>query len=117
MWCRFYLSLYPSHREQMHRRVERFKNEAKAEPMIDGSGASVGEVRFGEVTGTKGTSKLASKKFKRVEYALKVSGGYIVAVLDSSRGDFDESVVEKYFHTLRVLNYFAPARERANGTS
>ncbi len=110
-WRRFYLSLYPSHCEDMHREAGRFKDEAKSRPMVDGSGMSVSEVRFGEVSGSKRLSKMASPKFKRLDYALDVPGGHLVAVLDSSSGDFDESIVEQYFHTLRVLNYPAPARE------
>jgi hypothetical protein len=113
-WRRFYLSLYPSHLEDIHREAGQFRDDARSHPMIDGNGMSIGEVRFGEVTGIKRVSKIASPPmFKRVDYALDVPGGHIVAVLDSSRGDFDESEVERYFHTLRVLNYPAPTSEQA----
>ena len=111
-WRPFYLSLYPSHREDMHREAGRFKDEAKSRPMAEGSGMSVVEARFGEVSGIKRVSNMASPKFKRVDYALDVPGGRLVAVLDLSRGDFDESEVERYFHTLRVLNYPPPQTEK-----
>ncbi len=57
---------------------------------------------------------MESAKFKRVNYALDVPGGHVVAVLDSSRGDFDESELEARFHTLRVLNYPPPTSKDAN---
>jgi len=76
-WRRFYLSLYPSHREDMHREAGRLKDEAKSRPMVDGSGMSIAEVRFGEVSGIKRVSKMASPKFKRADYALDVPGGHI----------------------------------------
>lgn len=110
-WRRFYVSLYPSHCEDMHREAGRLKDNAKSRQMIDGAGMSVADVRFGEVTGIKSISEMASPKFKRVDYALDVPGGHLVVVLDSSRGDFDESEVEGYFHTLRVLNYPPPETE------
>jgi len=116
-WRRFYLSLYPSHCEDMHRQAGSFKDEAKSRPMVDGSGMSVADVRFGEVSGIKRLSKMATPRFKRLDYALDVPGGHLVAVLDSSSGDFDESVVEQYFHTLRVLNYPAPVREETHVAS
>lgn len=107
-WRRFHLSLYPSHREEMHSFAGRFKDEARSRPMIDGSGMCALEVRFGDVSGIKCTSKMASAKFKRVDYALDVPGGHLTATLDSSSRDFDESEFERYFHTMRVLNYPPP---------
>jgi hypothetical protein len=47
---------------------------------------------------------------KRVDYALEVPGGYMVAVCSSTARDFDESRFEKHFHTLRVLNYPPPVQ-------
>jgi hypothetical protein len=113
-WHRLFLSLYPSHCEDMHREAGRLKDDAKSRQMLDGSGMSVADVRFGPVSGIKGISRMASPKFKRVNYALDVPGGHLVVVLDSSRGDFDESEVERYFHTLRVLNYPPQTEEQAN---
>ena len=109
-WRRFLLSLSPSHCEEMHREAGRFKDDAKSRPMVDGSGMSVTEVRFGEVSGIKCISKMAAPKFKRLDYALDAPGGYVVASLDSRASDFDESEIERYFHTLRVLNYPPPSR-------
>jgi hypothetical protein len=106
-WGRFWLSLYPSHREEMHSHAGRFKGDAKSQPMIDGVGMAVEEVRFGEVGGIKCTWKRA--KFKQVEYALDVPGGHMLAVVEPRRNDFDESELERYFHTMRVLNYPPPA--------
>jgi hypothetical protein len=111
-WGRIWLFLYPSHREEMHSEAGRWKDDAKSQPMVDGDGIAVEEVRFGEVAGIKCTSKMA--KFKRVDYALDVSGGHIVATVDSRRGDFDESELERYFHTMRVLNYPPPTGGNAN---
>jgi len=107
-WRRLYLSLYPSHREDMHSFAGRFKENAKSQPMSDGNGTSVADVHFGEVSGVKCTSKMKSPKFKRLDYALDVPGGHIVAVLQSTSGDFDESELEALFHTMRVLNYPPP---------
>jgi hypothetical protein len=104
-WRRFFLFLYPSHCEEMHRSAGQFRDDAKSRPTVDGSGMSVVEVRFGEVAGIKCISRMAAPKFKQLDYALDVPGGYIVAVLHSSASDFDESEVEAHFHTLRVLNY------------
>jgi len=109
-WRRFHLYLSPSHREDMHSFAGRFRDDAKSRPMVDGSGMSVAEVRFGEVAGIKCISKMTSPKFKRADYVLDVPGGHMVATLDSSRGDFDESEFEQYFNTLRVLNYPSPLR-------
>ena len=75
---------------------------------------SVTDVRFGEVVGIKCISKMTSPKFKRLDYALDVPGGHVVAVLDSTAGDFDESELEAHFHTLRVLNYPPPTKEGSN---
>lgn len=113
-WRRLYLSLYPSHGEDMQRNAGGFRDEAKSRPMVDGSGISVAEVRFGEVSGIKRLSKLASPKFKRLDYALDVPGGHLLVVLDSSGGDFDESEFERYFHTMRVLNHPTPTGEHIN---
>ena len=105
-WRRFYLSLYPSHREDMHREAGSFKDDAKSRPMVDGSGVSVVEVQFGDVSGIKRIWQMKSpKKFKRLDYALDVPGGHLVAVLEIASGDFDESIIEQYFCTLQVLNY------------
>ena len=109
-WRRFLLTLYPSHSEEMHREAGRFKDNAKSHPVVDGSSVVVAEVRFGEVAGIKCILKMVSPKFKRVDYALDVPGGHLVVVVDSARGDFDESEVERYFHTMRVLNS-PPPRE------
>jgi len=111
-WRRLNLYLSPSHREEMHSEAGRFKDDAKSRPMIDGSGMRVVEVRFGDVSGIKCTSKMVSPKFKRVDYALDVPGGHLTATLQSSSKDFDESEFERYFHTMRVLNY--PPSEAGN---
>ncbi len=108
-WGRYYLFLRPSHREEMHSVAGRLKDDTKSQPMVDGNGMSVTEVRFGEVAGIKCISKRASPKSKRVVYALDVPGGHLTATLDSSRGNFDESDIEQYFYTLRVSNYPSPA--------
>jgi hypothetical protein len=42
---------------------------------------------------------------KQVDFALEVPGGFVVAVLQPATGNFDESVLEAHFHTMRVLNY------------
>ena len=79
--------------------------------MIDGSGMCALEVRFGDVSGIKCISRMVSRKFKRVDYALDVPGGHLTATLDSLSkhfDDFDESEFERYFHTMRVLNYPPP---------
>lgn len=105
-WRRVYLSLYPSHREDMHRSAGQFRDDAKSRPEVDGNGASIYEVSFGEVSGIKCVTKgTFPSKFKRLDYALDVPGGHLMVVLQSSSPDFDESLVEQYFHTLRVLNY------------
>lgn len=75
---------------------------------------SIAAIRFGEVSGIKCVSRMTSPKFKRLDYALDVPGGHVVASLDSRAGDFDESEIERYFHTLRVLNYPPPKEQRAN---
>jgi len=108
-WRRFDLFLAPSHREEMHSFAGSFKEEAKSQPMIDGSGTYVVEVRFGDVSGIKRVWKVVSRKLKCVDYALDVLEGHMVATLDSSSKDFDESEFERYFHTMRVLNYPPPA--------
>jgi len=75
-WRRFHLSLCPSYLEEMHCHAGRFRDDARSRPMIDGSGMSIVEVRFGGVTGIKCVSKIASPpRFKRVEYALDVPVG------------------------------------------
>jgi len=107
-WRRFLLTLSPHHREEMHSFAGSFKGEAKSRPMIDGTGMCVVEVRFGDVSGIKCISRMASPKFKRVDYAFDVPGGHLTATLDSSSRDFDESEFETYFHTMRVLNYPPP---------
>jgi hypothetical protein len=94
----------------MHREAGRFKDEATSRPMVEGSGMSVADVRFGQVSGIKRITKVASPAFKRLEYALDVPGGYLMAVLARRAGDFDESEIERYLHTLRVLNYPPPSR-------
>ncbi len=115
-WRRLLLCLCPSHREEMHRSAGQFRDDAKSRPIIAGSGMSVAEVQFGEVSGIRCISQMESPKFKRLDYALDVPGGCVVAVLDSRVGDFDESALEKYFHTLRVLNYPAPTEELGNAS-
>jgi hypothetical protein len=112
-WRRLLLCLAPSHCEEMHRDAGRFKDEAKSRPMVGGSGMSVAEVRFDQVSGIKCTTKVAAPRFKRLEYALDVPGGYVVATLAARAGDFDESDIERCFHTLRVLNYPLPPRTEA----
>jgi hypothetical protein len=109
-WRRLLLCLSPSHCEEMHREAGRFKDEATSRPMVEGSGMSVADVRFGQVSGIKRITKVASPAFKRLEYALDVPGGYLMAVLARRAGDFDESEIERYLHTLRVLNYPPPSR-------
>jgi hypothetical protein len=109
-WRRLLLCLAPSHREEMHREAGRFKDEAKSRPIVGGSGMSVADVRFGQVSGIKCITKVASPRFKRLEYALEVPGGYVTAALAQGAGDFDESEIERYFRTLRVLNYPPPPR-------
>jgi len=44
---------------------------------------------------------------KRVDYALQVPGGAVIATLQSMRGepDFEESKFEGQFHTLQVINH------------
>ena len=107
-WRRMFLGLYPSHCEDMHRSAGQFREDAKCRPMTAGNGMSVVDVRFGDVVGIRCVSMMTTPKFKRLDYALEVPGGYIVAVLDSSVGEFDESGLEACFHTLRVLNYPQP---------
>jgi hypothetical protein len=104
-WRRLLVSLYPEHREDMHRSMGMFRDYAKSQPMTDGGGMAVEDVRFGDAVGIKCVSKMASPKFKRVNYAFEVPGGYVEAVLDSSAGDFDESELEAHFHSLHVMNY------------
>ena len=111
-WRRLCLSLSPSHREEMHSHAGRFKDDAKSQPMVNGSGLSVSEVRFGEVSGIKLITEICAPKWRRLDYALDVPGGHLVASLfSSSFGDVDETVFERHFHTLRVLNY-PPRQER-----
>jgi hypothetical protein len=107
-WQRLLLCLAPSHCEEMHREAGRFKDEAKSHPMVGGSGMSVTDVQFDQVSGIKCITKVASPRFKRLEYALEVPGGYVMATLATRAGDFDESDIERYFNTLRVLNYPPP---------
>lgn len=111
-WRRLYLGLYPSHEEDMRRTAGQFRDDAKRQPMIDGEGMSVTDVRLGNVVGIKRLSARTYPKFKRLDYALEVPGGFVVAVLDSAK-DFDESEFEKYFRTLRVLNYQPSAVEHS----
>jgi hypothetical protein len=113
-WGRLWLFVYPRHREEMHSEAGRWKDDSKSHPMVDGSGNSVEEVRFGEVAGIKSIWKEKARKIKRVAYALDVPGGHIVAGVDSGRVDFDESEFEQYFHTMRVLNYPPPSGGEAN---
>jgi len=110
-WRRLLLCLYPSHREDMHRSAGQLRDDAKTHPMVDGNGMSLTDVCFGEVAGIKCISKMASPKFKRLDYALDVPGGHVIAVLDSSAGDFDESEIERHFHTLKVSNYPPPTTD------
>jgi hypothetical protein len=107
-WRRLYLGLYPSHEEDMRRTQGQFRDDAKRRPIVDGDGMSVTDVRFGNVVGIKRLSSQRSPRFKRLDYALEVPGGFVVAVLDSAK-DFDESSLERFFHSLRVLNYQPPA--------
>ena len=109
-WGRLWLFVYPRHREEMHIEAGRWKGDAKSQPMVDGNGNSVAEVRFGAVVGIKCTWKEKARRIKRVGYALDVPGGHIVAYVDSRRADFDESPLESYFHSMRVVNY-PPAPE------
>jgi hypothetical protein len=105
---RLYLELYPSHREEMHSTAGRSRGDAKSRPMTAGDGFGVVDVQFGRVVGLKCVSRRASLKSKQVNYALEVPGGYVVADLFAFDKDFDESELEAYFHTLRVLNYPPP---------
>ncbi len=109
-WKRRWLFLYPTHRELMHSEAGRLRDEAKSWP----SGMVAEDVRFGPVSGTRCLSHAHNARFKRVDYALEVPGGYITARQDSSVGNFDERELEAYFHTLRVLNYRPPTTETSN---
>lgn len=100
-WRRFSLFVYPQHCEEMHGFMGQYHGDAKSMPMHAGKGISVTEVRFGEVLGVS----VSSFACKRVNYALEAPGGYVLVVLDSSNRNFDESQLEAYFHTLRILNY------------
>lgn len=104
-WHKLLLSLYPSHCEEMHSEASRSRDNAKSRPMTAGDGFTVADVQFGDVAGLKCVSKMRSPKFKQVDYALEVPGGYVVASVQSRTRDFDESELEAYFRTLRVLNY------------
>jgi hypothetical protein len=110
-WLRMLLSLYPSHCEDMHRSAGQFRDDAKTHPMTADNGMTVADVRFGNVVGVKSVSKTSSPALKRVDYAMEVPGGFVVAVLDSTAGDFDESELEAHFHTLRVVNCPPPTVE------
>jgi hypothetical protein len=117
-WHRLYLSILPSHCEEMHSEMGRLRDHARSQPMINGEGFIVADVRFGNVSGIKCTSRTRAPKSKRVDYALEVAGGYVVATVDSRAKDFDESEFEAYFHTLRIMNYPPPPEYScSDGTS
>lgn len=86
-------------------------NFAEAENRSDGvSKLSLMPVRFGEVTGTKFIRTGDSRRgpFKDVRYLLAAPGGhvYISTAVVSKKLDeskWDESQLEAYFHTLRVV--------------
>ncbi len=40
--------------------------------------------------------------WKRIDYLLAVSGGFVVVTLDAGGKDFDESVIEPFLHTIKV---------------
>ena len=60
-------------------------------------------VRHGEVSGKKYVYRqFAPAPWKRVEYVLRVPGGFVSAMLDAMGADFDEAPFEDKLHTVRV---------------
>lgn len=61
------------------------------------------KVTFGAASGTKRLSVIDRHVYlKDVRYVLEVPGGWVYVVVQSDR-EFDESILESRFHTLRVI--------------
>ncbi|MHC4154864.1 MAG: hypothetical protein ACYST6_08090 [Planctomycetota bacterium] len=71
-------------------------------PMVE-SVCKTRPVQFRKVKGRKRTY-ITSKPvyWKRVEYLLRVPGGFVWVTLDAGGKDFDELTIEPFLHTLRV---------------
>jgi len=109
-WQREMLSLFPFHEEDLLREIGQFRENARRQPLIAGEGTEVEEVQFGPVSGVKRTLRgtQGKAKYRRLDYALIVPDGHLMATLQSTArkfGDFDETEIEAYFHTLKILNY------------
>jgi hypothetical protein len=56
----------------------------------------------GHVVGKKYVFRQIGPAWKRVDYVLKVPGGFVSAMLDGMGADFDEGPLESKLHTLRL---------------
>jgi hypothetical protein len=107
-WHKMLVSLYPADAGTMDSETARFRDEAKRRPMQDGDGIEVTDVDFGTVRGIRRVYKQVwSAPAKRVDYALEVPGGAVIAIVQSMKGkpDFEESEVEGQFHTLQIIKH------------
>ena len=102
---RIILSFYPSHREELHSHIGKMRELAKPTSRRDGHEITLSDVQFGAVSGLKSASRWSSPRSKRIEYSLTVPGGYIVAILQNTIGDFDEARFESWFDSIHVVNY------------
>jgi hypothetical protein len=107
-WSRMLLGLFPADLARMESETARFRDGAKRRPMQDGDGIEIGDVHYSSVRGVKRIYRQVWPALgKRVDYALQVPGGAVIATLQSMRGepDFEESKFEGQFHTLQVINH------------
>ena len=98
-WKRMHLSLYPADENWFHKSISEFRHFAQ--PEVTAYPKVVTEFEVGEVKGFKAISECPG--FKRVDYALKVPGGFVVGVLDFANTKFDESLLEKFFDSITVV--------------
>ncbi len=107
-WNRKLLTLYPSDSVSMESHIAQFRADAKRRPMVDSDGIELADVQFASARGIKRTYlQTWPVPAKRVDYALEVPGGYVLASLQSLIGSshFDESEMEAQFHTLRIVSH------------
>jgi hypothetical protein len=103
-WKRQLLYIYPSALEDLGRRRGQLRADAKSGPLQNGATMTLTDVNFGEASGMKCVTSIASPPIKRVEYALTVPGGYAIVVIDAWSGKFDETIWEAYFPSLQIIN-------------
>jgi hypothetical protein len=103
-WKRQLLTVYPSALEDLGRHRGQLRADAKSGRLQNGATMTLTDVNFGDASGMKCVTSIASPPFKRVDYALTVPSGYAIIVIDSWSGKFDETIWEPYFPSLQILN-------------